>query len=143
MKILNIELSQVFSPWLKDASTVSCRVSVQSQFRNLNCKQQEKLELQDPERSDNVNIVMMCENTVLGSTSFTLEWLLSRDLNQEFDGWIAVENSMESLSFINSDKTLENFDKSLKIKIKAEMISQEEIVYEEMKTVKEENSKVI
>ena len=73
MKILTIELSEVFSIWLKDPSEINCRISLKNKIQVIKYQEQVVLELDKPSSSDQVHILIQAENIVLGSLTVSLE----------------------------------------------------------------------
>ena len=121
IKILIIELSEVFSHWLKDPSEINCRISVNNIVQVVRYQSQVQLELQNPSASDQVHLLIQADNIVLGSMTVTLEWMFGAGLHKELDDWINIEVPGESIALITKLQPKEEDPKDLRVRLTGQL----------------------
>lgn len=117
MKFLSIELTEVFSHWLKDPSEINCRISLKNIVEVVKYQEQVLMEIQAPVPSDQVHILIQSDNIVLGSLTVSLESMFGPDLTKDLDNWINVEVPSESISLVTKQQVKDAEAKSLRLRL--------------------------
>jgi predicted nucleic acid-binding Zn-ribbon protein len=115
VQTISIELSEVQSSWLSDASQINCRISSKSTIQVIKYKKALQFELPSPSSSDQVHILIQEDNIVLGSLTVTLEWMFGSSLKEDLSDWINIEVPLESIMLITKKPASEITSKSLKL----------------------------
>lgn len=117
IQTISIQLSEVKSSWLSDASQINCRISTKSTIQVIKYQSNLQFDLPSPSPSDQVHILIQEDNIVLGSLTVTLEWMFGPQLNRQLEDWINIEVPLESIILITKKPANEILSKSLKLKL--------------------------
>ena len=140
MKILTVELIEVFSIWLKDPTKITCELSIQDQRQLLNYHEKQVFYLKKLKSSDNANIVIQAEDLILGSQALDLEWIFGQNSNNGLDEWIKFEVASDAISVILKENYKDSLPKSLRIRIQGTVSSckKQDWIEEKQKSLEKE-----